>query len=363
MKDEIIKSVREIFWYTFGPRLQEKKVNNYVVKKKQLPKGDEQKNNAVNFPPILKKNTETVNNKKISLPVDHIVTVKPEVNHSSNEIEFANITLGKKIGHGAFGDVYEGNIKNNTTSLAIKKLKFLSVKQKKDFENEKNILSKVNEIETNHFIKYVGCSIQDESAYIIMEKMSMKLSHYIKYNEEPADYTFKYAALQQLSKGLAFLHDNMKIVHCDIKPQNVFLSFTADGSAICKWGDFGLSMAIDECKSSSRVRGSLVYMPAELLLNGKLTPESDVFAFAITMWHIAGWNMQLYKNIRSESEYRTFIARGGRENVPATFPIKIAKLITLGWKKEVELRLSAAQIAKELESPLEELSLELRTKI
>jgi len=52
-------------------------------------------------------------------------------------------------------------------------------------------------------------------------------------------------ALYQLANGLEYIHKT-KLIHCDLKPQNV-LFLTGNSSTVAmKWTNFGLSKQVDE---------------------------------------------------------------------------------------------------------------------
>lgn len=53
-------------------------------------------------------------------------------------------------------------------------------------------------------------------------------------------------------------------------------------------GDFGLSRVLDPAMThvSTKSYGTLSYMPAEVLKDGRLTPAADVYSFAMMMWEL-----------------------------------------------------------------------------
>ena len=61
-------------------------------------------------------------------------------------------------------------------------------------------------------------------------------------------------------------------------------------TGLCCWqlGDFGLSRVLDPAMThvSTKSYGTLSYMPAEVLKDGRLTPAADVYSFAMMMWEL-----------------------------------------------------------------------------
>ncbi|XP_060190313.1 G-type lectin S-receptor-like serine/threonine-protein kinase SD2-5 [Lycium barbarum] len=86
--------------------------------------------------------------------------------------------------------------------------------------------------------------------------------------------------VRELREVKAYLHDgcSQKIIHLDIKPQNILL----DQNFNAKISDFGLSKLIEKEKSRvvTRVRGTLGYLVPEWL-RSEITEKVDVYAFGI----------------------------------------------------------------------------------
>jgi len=85
--------------------------------------------------------------------------------------------------------------------------------------------------------------------------------------------------LCDLLTGLFHLHEK-GVVHCDIKPDNLFI--TDEGSL--EIGDFGLSSITGD---SHAVKGSLGYFAPEILTEGyTAAPPRDIWAVGIVIWQI-----------------------------------------------------------------------------
>jgi serine/threonine protein kinase len=82
----------------------------------------------------------------------------------------------------------------------------------------------------------------------------------------------------QLAEALAHCHAR-GVVHCDVKPANVFV----DGSLGAVLGDFGHSCALDGAPPQG-YRGTVVFSAPETCLRWELSPASDVWSLAVTLW-------------------------------------------------------------------------------
>jgi serine/threonine protein kinase len=89
-------------------------------------------------------------------------------------------------------------------------------------------------------------------------------------------------------KGLVYIHSN-QVVHCDIKPDNLFLKMVA-GREVLKFGDFGMSKFVfgSQMLASRLVGGSQAYQPPELRREGaKPGPSTDIYSLGVTIWQLA----------------------------------------------------------------------------
>lgn len=88
----------------------------------------------------------------------------------------------------------------------------------------------------------------------------------------------------QILEALAYAHDQ-NILHRDIKPQNVVL--TADGKV--KLIDFGISETLRFAVSMIRDTSgqtSILYMSPEQLSGKQMSPQSDIYSVAATMYDL-----------------------------------------------------------------------------
>lgn len=96
--------------------------------------------------------------------------------------------------------------------------------------------------------------------------------------------------LVEALKALAFAHDQLddegrplNIVHCDISPQNILISFSGE----VKITDFGISRASFQAKDEQDViRGKYAYMSPEQVEGKPLDGRSDLFSLAIVFYEL-----------------------------------------------------------------------------
>ena len=96
--------------------------------------------------------------------------------------------------------------------------------------------------------------------------------------------------ISEVLKALTFAHDKtdendepLQIVHCDISPQNILVSYAGE----VKITDFGISRAAFQAKSLHDViRGKYAYMSPEQVDGKRLDGRSDLFSLGIVLFEL-----------------------------------------------------------------------------
>ena len=86
----------------------------------------------------------------------------------------------------------------------------------------------------------------------------------------------------------------LDIVHRDVNPANVFLTYEGEVKVI----DFGLAKAKNRASRTAAgvIKGKVAYMSPEQAVGGALDRRSDVFALGTTLWELA-CDRRLFKHI------------------------------------------------------------------
>ncbi len=161
----------------------------------------------------------------------------------------------------------------------------------------------------------------------------------------------------QIAEGLGAAHDR-GIVHCDLKPENVFL--TGDGRV--KILDFGLARRdatltdkdTQELTSPGVVMGSPGYIAPERLTGQPATAQTDIFALGVLLYEMLAGSNPFRRG--SATETVTAILRDDAPPLQAErpgVPPGVARLIARCLEKRPDLRLrSARDLAFYLQSDL-----------
>jgi serine/threonine-protein kinase len=94
----------------------------------------------------------------------------------------------------------------------------------------------------------------------------------------------------QTLEALQYIHTR-KIVHCDIKPENIFVTRDAYDRrlVIVKLIDFGIARSVDgPLELQTHLSGDPRYMPPEqAVINGPIDHRTDIYALGLTFYEVA----------------------------------------------------------------------------
>ena len=203
--------------------------------------------------------------------LDH-VTGMP-TSYSYDDLQAMTENFGKELGVGGFGTVFEGTLFDGT-KVAVKRLDGLR-------QIKKSFLAEVETIGgIHHFnlVRLIGFCAEKSYRLLVYEYMSNgSLDRWVfdKNPEALLDWQHRKKIILDIARGLTYLHEDcrQKIVHLDIKPQNILLDETFNA----KVSDFGLSKLVDRDQSQvvTTMRGTPGYMAPEWL-SSVITEKVDV---------------------------------------------------------------------------------------
>ncbi|GKU87492.1 hypothetical protein SLEP1_g1886 [Rubroshorea leprosula] len=178
------------------------------------------------------------------------------VGYTAQQLDDFTRNYSKRLGSGAYGDVYEGQFPNGV-KIAVKLLKEkYEGAAKKQFMAEIDTIGRTNHINLKEMIEW--------------EKL-----HVIAVGT---------------AQGIAYLHQGcqQRIIHYDIKPANILL----DANFLPKVADFGLAKLCSRDSTHDSVtgfKGTLGYSAPELFLrNHPVTYKCDVYSFGMLLFEIVG---------------------------------------------------------------------------
>ncbi|PQQ03957.1 putative serine/threonine-protein kinase PBL28 [Prunus yedoensis var. nudiflora] len=176
------------------------------------------------------------------------------------------------LGKGGFGRVYRGTLRSGEV-VAIKKMElppFKAAEGEREFRVEVDILSRLDH---PNLVSLIGYCADGKQRFLVDWGRKNGLASKAQSGTWSA-------------RGLAYLHSSsdvgIPIVHRDFKSTNILLG--ADFEA--KVSDFGLAKMMPEGQEiyvTARVLGTFGYFDPEYTSTGKLTLQSDVYAFGVVL--------------------------------------------------------------------------------
>ncbi|XP_027097580.1 probable serine/threonine-protein kinase PBL28 isoform X1 [Coffea arabica] len=219
------------------------------------------------------------------------------------------------LGKGGFGRVYKGTLRSGESQIvAIKKMdlpSFKAAEGEREFRVEVDILSRLDHPNLVSLIGYCAdgkhrflvyeymprgnlqdhlnglfvCEFCTTSQTFVLEDV-LVLQQLPGIRELKMDWPLRLKVALGAARGLAYLHSSsavgIPIVHRDFKSTNILL----DNNFEAKISDFGLAKLMPEGQETcvtARVLGTFGYFDPEYTLTGKLTLQSDVYAFGVVL--------------------------------------------------------------------------------
>ncbi|KAJ0965422.1 hypothetical protein J5N97_026560 [Dioscorea zingiberensis] len=191
------------------------------------------------------------------------------------------------LGKGGFGRVYKGVLRNGEV-VAIKKMELPPCRRAdgdREFRVEVDILSRLDH---PNLVTLIGYCADGKDRFLVYEYMPRgNLQDILNgINEVKMDWPLRLKVALGAARGLAYLHSSpavgIPIVHRDLKSTNILLSEYFEA----KISDFGLAKLMPEGQdifTTTRVLGTFGYFDPEYASTGKLTLQSDVYAFGVVL--------------------------------------------------------------------------------
>ncbi|XP_038818440.1 protein-tyrosine kinase 2-beta-like isoform X2 [Salvelinus namaycush] len=242
-------------------------------------------------------------------------------------IDRDEIVLGRILGEGFFGEVYEGMYKKSNgerLSVAVKTCKDSSPDIMEKFMSEAVIMKNLKH---PHIVSLIGV-IEEDPVWIVMELYQYgELGNYLEENKHKLTNITLVLFSLQICKALVYL-EGINMVHRDIAVRNVLVA-TAD---CVRLGDFGLSRYIEEEEyyKASVSRLPIKWMAPESINFRRFTTASDVWMFAVCMWEILSRGQQPFFWLENR-DVIIQLEQGIRLPKPDDCPPALYSLMTRCW--------------------------------
>ncbi|KAG2281033.1 hypothetical protein Bca52824_052253 [Brassica carinata] len=233
--------------------------------------------------PILRKRKASHDNRKQNLK-----TLIPLKHYSYAQVKRITNSFAEVVGEGGFGTVYRGSLSDGSM-VAVKVLKD-SKCNGEDFVNEVVSMSRTSHVNIVSLLGFCSEGSKRAIVYELLENGS--LDRFISTNNSMSiDWMAMHGIALGVARGLEYLHHGCKtrIVHFDIKPQNVLL----DDDLCPKVSDFGLAKLCKKKESTMSLldlRGTIGYIAPEMIsrVYGSVSHKSDVYSYGMLVLEMIG---------------------------------------------------------------------------
>ncbi|KQK09288.1 rust resistance kinase Lr10 [Brachypodium distachyon] len=227
--------------------------------------------------------------------------------YTYSEVRRMTNSFAHKLGQGGFGAVYRGKFPDGR-EIAVKMLK----DTKGDGEEFMNEVASISRTSHINVVTLLGFCLRGSKRALIYEYM---------INGSLERYTFGNSSVQNpnalswerlfdivlgIARGLEYLHQgcNTRIVHFDIKPQNILL----DEEFCPKISDFGLAKLCQQKESKISIggaRGTVGYIAPEVFSRqyGAVSSKSDVYGYGMVVLEMVGAKNQINVSTDNSTKY------------------------------------------------------------
>uniref|UniRef100_A0A8C6ZHX9 Guanylate cyclase n=1 Tax=Nothoprocta perdicaria TaxID=30464 RepID=A0A8C6ZHX9_NOTPE len=185
-----------------------------------------------------------------------------------------------------------GHFKGNVVAIKHVNKKRIELTRQVLFE-----LKHMRDIQFNHLTRFIGACIDPPNICIVTEYCPRGSLQDVLENESiNLDWMFRYSLINDIVKGMAFLHNSIIGHHGSLKSSNCVV----DSRFVLKITDYGLASFRSPCDSEDThaLYAKKLWTAPELLQKGQLPPQgmqkADVYSFGIIVQEIALRNGPFY---------------------------------------------------------------------
>ncbi len=194
------------------------------------------------------------------------------------------------IAEGGLGEVFRGWDSHLGREVAVKKVR----KNREDSDTKGSLAELVKEARTLSTLQHPNVvtvydvGVEEEGAFIVMELVKGETLEDIVTRGALTQRDFDTLVNQSL-EGMIAAHA-AGLIHLDLKPQNLMITWLPSGSFQVKILDFGLAMAavqpvLQETDSDGSILGSIFFMAPEQFERGAVDSRTDLYSLGCIFYY------------------------------------------------------------------------------
>ena len=245
-----------------------------------------------------------------------------------------DFVINSHLGKGAVGDVYKATQITLDRPVALKVLKEKSM-------NEKNVKAFMKEARSASRLSHINLvqsyAVGTDEGYIYMamtyikgETLRTRLKRVEQFSVDEALHI-----IQQVAEALFYAWDECRIIHRDVKPENIMLT----KKGIVKLTDLGLAMQQREWAEDMEISGSPSYMSPEQFAGEKLDTRSDIYSLGITLYQMLSGKLPFAGETATSVAQQHFEEEAEPlDKLVPSIPTDVAKLVAKMMEKDADDR-------------------------
>ncbi|CAI5725790.1 unnamed protein product [Hyaloperonospora brassicae] len=253
-------------------------------------------------------------------------------------VDMADVTIGRVIGEGAFGKVFQASWKGRDVAVKVLVRQNLTADVVREFETEVKIMSGLHH---PNICMLLGACLAPASRALVIELVEHgSLWAVLRTRRRLLSDAMRSQFVVDTARGMRYLHQfELPILHRDMKSPNLLV----ERDFSIKISDFGLSRVKAQIQTMTGNCGTVQWMAPEVLGNCKYTEKADVFSFGIVVWEIFTGQCP-YDGMTQIQVALGVLNHDLRPVIPRSCPRFFARLIQSCWAREPSLRPSFADL-------------------
>ncbi|KAL2079313.1 hypothetical protein ACEWY4_025057 [Coilia grayii] len=281
-------------------------------------------------------------------------------------VDRQSLTLGKELGKGEFGSVYEGIFSQKETmqiKVAVKTMR-AGIHSQEDLETFLKEAELMRHFDHENVVNLLGVALeQDPDSSIPVPLVILPFLKHgdlrrfliaTRYGDIPmfVPYQSLLRFMIDIAAGMEYL-SSKGFLHRDLAARNCMLG----DDLHVRVADFGLSKSVysgNYYRQTVAIRLPMKWMAMESLAESMFTTKTDVWSFGVTMWEIMSRGRTPYPGVHNH-ELLAYLEAGRRLNLPAECDSKLYEVMQNCWESDPGQRPGFAELSLRLKGLLSEL--------
>lgn len=261
-------------------------------------------------------------------------------------IKEGELKIGKMLGRGAFGEVFEGiwnpepedeeqqrENKKQDIPVAIKILKNMNgYSASKEFLHEAYIMATVNH---ENLLRLLGVCMTGKMMLVTTRMALGSMLEFVKTRKSEVGSQRMLNWSTQIAKGMSYLEER-RLVHRDLAARNVLVQ----NLSTIKITDFGLAKLLSNDSNEYKADGGkmpIKWLALECIRHRIFTTKSDVWAFGVTIWELLTFGLRPYEKIPA-SQVLDNIEAGLKLEQPKGCSLEVYLTLLTCWNIDADSR-------------------------